>query len=130
MADTWPEADLGELVGPGEVISMLAGGTIAKGDVVKLSDAITLEVVKGDADCNPAGVALKAATSGQQVPVCIRGPVKVGIGAAVTAGVPVKCDANGDCIAAVIGSDHPNEWVGKTLQSHTAAGEGLVLVNI
>ena len=130
MADTWPEADLGELVSEGVVLSYVAGGSIAKGDIVKLSDAITLEVVKGDADCNPAGVAVKGVESGEQVPVCIHGPVKVGIGAAVTAGVPVKCDANGKAIAATIGTDHPDKWVGKTLQSHTEAGEGLVLVNI
>lgn len=129
MADTWPEADLGELVGPGIVISMLAGGTITKGQVVKLSDVTTLEVVAGTAGCTPIGVALKAASSGQQVPVCVHGPVKVGIGAAVTAGVQVKCDDDGKCVTLVVGTDDNSLSVGKTLQKHTAAGEGLVLVN-
>ena len=130
MADTWPEADLGELVSEGVVLSYVAGGSIAKGDIVKLSDAITLEVVKGDADCKPAGVALKTVESGEQVPVCVHGPVKVNIGAAVTAGVAVKCDANAKCITLVVGTDDASLSVGKTLQSHTEAGEGLVLVNI
>jgi len=89
--------DLGETLGPEAVIvTCLSGEAITKGDFVKLSDATTFAVVAATAESVIFGVAMKATTgSGEYIPVCVFGRVKMECGATVTAGYPVKSDSAG-----------------------------------
>jgi len=91
--------DLGEMIGDGVVITCLAGGVITKGQFVKLSDATDLTVVAATDKANVLGVAMKAASSGEYIPVCVRGLVKMKLGSAVSgtlaAGKALKSDADG-----------------------------------
>jgi len=92
--------DLGEMIGDGVVITCKAGGVIAKGSFVKLSDATDLSVVAATDKANVLGTAMKAAAaSGEYIPVCVRGIVKMKLGSAVSgtlaAGTALRSDADG-----------------------------------
>lgn len=92
--------DAGEMIGDGVVITCKAGGAITKGTFVKLSDATDLGVVTATDKANVLGVAMKAASaSGEYIPICVRGLVKMKLGSAVSgtlaAGKALKSDADG-----------------------------------
>jgi len=107
VTDTGP-GSLGDLifkVADHNIITAKAGGTIAKGDVVTLNaamgaDAIP-EVVQGTANAIPYGVALKAASSGEYIPVLKKGYVKLKCSAAISAGAWIKAGATGKAAPAV-----------------------------
>jgi len=91
--------DAGEMIGDGVVITCKAGGAIAKGQFVKLSDATDLTVVAATDKANVLGTATKAASSGEYIPVAVRAVVKMKLGSAVSgtlaAGTALKSDADG-----------------------------------
>ena len=92
------QVDLGEAVGlaPPVILTCKSGGAITKGDFVKLSDATDFTVVAAGANADVLGVAMKAASaSGEYIPVCIFGVVKMEAGGTVTAGNAVASNAEG-----------------------------------
>ena len=103
MTDLWPDAEVGEMISDGVVLSFEAGSAITKGDLVHLSADMT--VSKCDDDAQYAiGVALKTVASGEQCPVCVRGVVKVTFGAAVTRGQAVQTNGAARAIPVADGS--------------------------
>ena len=102
--DHFSEADIGQEVGPvhPQILQCLVGtGGVTKGRFVKMSDAITFEVVAGDADCLALGVALKTVDALGYVPVLAFGIVKMLSGGTFAAGAHVKSDADGKPVAAI-----------------------------
>ncbi|MCS7135581.1 MAG: DUF2190 family protein [Nitrososphaerota archaeon] len=92
--DAWPDSDVGDLVSPRDesvVLSFKAAATIAKGDPVYLVDQDT--VAPATAPTNCLGIALKNASEGDYVPVCVFGVVKVVAGATINIGQAV-CGAD------------------------------------
>lgn len=101
MADTHPEVDPGEDVyGNAITATFTAGGAINAGDLVTVG-ANDMEVVQAGADGIVVGVAMKAAASGDAVPVLLRGVTKVQAGGAITRGSKIKAGANGKVVTAV-----------------------------
>ena len=95
MTDKWPNEE--GLISEGEIVSLFkATGAISKGTLVRLTG--DLEVQPAVLDSDPIGVALKDATSGEYVPVCIHGVCKVKAGGAITRGKAVKSDASARAI--------------------------------
>ena len=95
MTDKWPNEE--GFISEGEIVSLFkATGTISKGTLVRLTG--DLEIQPAVVDSDPIGVALKDATNGEYVPVCIHGVCKVKTGGAIARGKAVKSDANARAI--------------------------------
>lgn len=75
MADLWPDAEIGEMISDGVVLSFEAETAIIKGDPVYLSS--DMKVSRAGSAQNCIGITLKTVTSGEQCSVCVRGVVKV-----------------------------------------------------
>ncbi|MEM1995319.1 MAG: DUF2190 family protein [Nitrososphaerales archaeon] len=90
MADSWPDADLGDLISPRSesvVFSFKAGAGISKGDPVYLSGADEVSPATSAQNC--IGVAIESASAGEYVAVCLMGVVKVRAGGAISRGQAV-----------------------------------------
>jgi len=136
MADLWPDAEVGEMVGDGVVYSFEAEGAITKGRCVYLSS--DMKVSQCAASSNAIGVALKTVTAGEFCPVCVCGVVKVTAGGAITRGVAVQTDANGNVVA--LADQAVNEGgtgtytvyyarrLGFALQTFASGDTGLILI--
>jgi len=136
MADLWPDAEVGELISEGEVLSFEAAGAITKGKTVYLS--ADMKVSQCSAATQYAlGVALKTVALGEFCPVCVKGVVKVTAGGAITRGAKVQTDANGNVIVLADGSgtytpselpDRIARAFGRALQTFANADTGLICV--
>jgi len=132
--------DLGETIGyEAVVITCKAGGAITKGVFVKLSDGQDLTVVPAAANDDVLGVAMKAASaSGEYIPVCVFGRVKMECGGTVTAGNAVASNSEGlpvdvsDRDVDEAGSDtytiYYNHVAGIALQSGTDGDHVIIFV--
>ena len=138
MADLWPDAEVGEMISDGVVLSFEAAAAITKGDLVYLS--ADMKVSKCSAATQYAiGVALKTVAAGEFASVCVRGVVKVTFGAAVGRGKAVQTDANARAIVVADGSatytpgeipDRIHRAVGICLTEAAANGDtGLIYVD-
>lgn len=95
MTDKWPDEE--GFISEGEIVSLFkATAAITKGTLVRLTG--DLEVQPAILDSDPIGVALKDASSGESVPVCIHGVCKVKAGGAITRGKAIKSDASARAI--------------------------------
>lgn len=91
MTDKWPSEE--GFISEGEIVSFFkATANITAGTFVHLTG--DLEVQPATSDSDPIGVALKDATNGEIVPVCLHGVCKVKAGGAITLGKAVKSDDN------------------------------------
>jgi len=136
MTDLWPDADVGELVSDGTVLSFEAAGAITKGKTVYLS--ADMKVSQCSAATQYAlGVALKTVALGEFCPVCVRGVVKVTAGGAITRGTQVQTDANANVIVLADGSatytpaelpDRVARALGVALQTFALNDTGLIFV--
>ncbi len=137
MTDLWPDAEVGEMITDGTVLSFEAASAITKGDLVYLSDDMTAS--KCDAATQFAlGVALTTVESGDVCSVCTRGVVKVTAGAAVNRGEAIHTAADAAVIPVADGSgsydaaeipDRIARTVGVALQTFSGGDTGLVHVN-
>jgi hypothetical protein len=97
MTDLWPDADVGEMISDGIVLSFEAASTITKGDLVYLST--NMKVSKCSAATQYAvGVALNTVATGEFCSVCVRGVIKVTAGGTIDRGKAVQTDANAKAI--------------------------------
>jgi len=136
MTDLWPEAEVGELISDGTVLSFEAAGAITKGKTVYLS--ADMKVSQCSAATQYAiGVALKTVTQGEFCSVCVRGVVKVTAGGAITRGAKVQTDASANVITLADGSatytaselpDRIARALGVALQTFANGDTGLILV--
>lgn len=128
MADSWPYSDVGEPVDPKNsiIIRAKAGGSISKGQLVKVSAAADLDgptVVATAAGTDVGlGVAIEAASSGEYLSVLVYGPVKATAGGAVTAGAKLDPAAGGKVAAHGTGT-----IVGTALTGASADGDTLLV---
>ena len=138
MTDLWPDAEIGEMISDGVVLSFEAAAAITKGDLVYLS--ADMKVSKCSAATQYAiGVALKTVAAGEFVSVCVRGVVKVAFGAAASRGAAVQTDANARAVTVADGSgtytpaeipDRIARAVGICLTAASASGDtGLIYVD-
>lgn len=137
MTDLWPDAETGEMISDGTVLSFEAASAIAKGDFVYLSADMT--VSKCTASTQYAlGVAISTVESGEVCSVCTRGVVKVTAGAAINRGEAIQTDANAEAITLADGSvtydetelpDRIARKVGVALQTFGSGDTGLVHVS-
>ncbi|MCW4005359.1 MAG: DUF2190 family protein [Candidatus Bathyarchaeota archaeon] len=137
MTDLYPDAEVGEMITDGTVLSFEAGSAVTKGDLVYLSDDMTVS------QCTAAtqyalGVALTTVESGDVCSVCTSGVVKVTAGGTVGLGEKVQTDADACVIALADGSvaydetelpDRIARAVGVALQSFGSGDTGLIHVS-
>lgn len=134
MTDKWPNEE--GFVSEGEIVSLFkATANIAKGTLVQLTG--DLEVQPATANSDPIGVALKDASNGDIVPICLHGVCKVKAGAAIIRGKAVKSDANARAIELTdqnVNEGGTNTYtiyyarkVGIALQSATAADDWILV---
>jgi len=137
MADLWPDAEVGEMISDGIVLTFEAASAITKGDLVYLS--ANMKVSKCSAATQYAlGVALNTVAAGEFCSICVRGVVKVTAGGAVDRGKAVQTDANAKVIVLADGSgtytagdipDRIARAVGIALQTFASGDTGLIYVD-
>jgi len=137
VTDLWPDAETGEMISDGVVLSFEAAGAITKGKTVYLS--ADMKVSQCTAATQYAiGVALKTVAVGEFCPVCVRGVVKVAAGGAISRGAQVQTDASGNIIVLADGSatytpgelpDRVARALGVALQTFANGDTGLVFVD-
>jgi len=137
MTDLWPDAEVGEMVSDGIVLSFEASSAITKGDLVYLS--ANMKVTKCSAATQFAiGVALNTVAAGEFCSVCVRGVVKVTAGGAIDRGKAVQTDANAKVIVLADGSgtytagdipDRIARAVGIALETFASGDTGLIYVD-
>jgi len=97
--DKAPEYLTGAFAGEGTIETFKAGSAVTKGYVVKLTGDLQVEHSANNE--KSIGVALKAAASGEYVPVLVRGKVKLTAAGAISVGAAVKAAGSGKVQAAV-----------------------------
>jgi hypothetical protein len=133
MADNSGRTDLavGDIAESGGTIAeYTAGGSITKGQVVAFSGSMTVVAASAATD-QTAGVALRSASSGQTLPVLVKGVVKVTAGGAITVG-NVVTGSTGGKVAAVGGTwaaTMGGAMLGQALNAASADGD-LILVRV
>ena len=137
MTDLWPDAEVGEMVSDGIVLSFEATSAITKGDLVYLS--ADMKVSKCSETTQYAvGVALNTVAAGEFCSVCVRGVVKVTAGGAIDRGKAVQTDANAKVIVLADGSasyaagdipDRISRAVAIALQTFASDDTGLIYVD-
>ena len=137
MTDLYPDAELGEMITDGTVLSFESASAITKGDLVYLSADMTVSKCSA-ATQYALGVALTTVESGEVCSVCTRGVVKVTAGAAITRGETVQTDADAYAIGLADGSgtyvetelpDRIARAVGVALQTFGSGDVGLIQVS-
>jgi hypothetical protein len=107
--DLVPEAVLGELISANALVLTCRcdENNVRKGRFVTVTNGENGPPIVHEADSNEPilGVALKAGDSGDYIPVCIYGIVKMYAGGALTAGKGVKADNEGRAVAALAADD-------------------------
>jgi predicted RecA/RadA family phage recombinase len=137
VTDLWPDAETGEMISDGTVLSFEAASAITKGDLVYLSADMT--VSKCTAVTQYAlGVALTTVSTGEVCSVCTCGVVKVTAGGAINSGEAVQTDADAQAITLAAGSatydetelpDRIARKVGVALQTFSSGDTGLIHVS-
>ena len=137
MTDLWPDAETGEMISDGTVLSFEAASAITKGDLVYLSADMTVSKCTSDTQ-HALGVALTTVQSGEVCSVCTRGVVKVTAGGTINRGEAVQTDADAQAITLADGSatydetelpDRIARAVGVALQTFASGDTGLIHVS-
>jgi len=127
--DLYPQADLGEMINDGQVLSFEANAAITKGQAVKFV-AVANDLPKVDvagAGDMAKGVATKTVAQGEQCPVAMKGAIiKVTGSGAITAGAAVKAGAAGVVVAGVRLTD--GTIFATAMQTFADGDTGLILV--
>jgi hypothetical protein len=136
VTDLWPDAETGEMISDGTVLSFEAASNITKGDLVYLSADMTVSKCSA-ATQHALGVALSTVSSGEVCSVCTRGVVKVTAGGTINRGEAVQTDADAQAITLADGSatydeteipDRIARAVGVALQTFASDDTGLIHV--
>ena len=134
MTDLWPDAEVGEMVSDGVVLSFEAASAITKGKAVYLS--ADMKVSQCTATTQWAiGIAVKTVAVGEFCSVCMRGVVKVTADGAITRGGAIQTSADGDVIAledaAAVGDvdDRISRTLGFAVQTFANGDSGLIYVD-
>ncbi|MHC3130066.1 MAG: DUF2190 family protein [Candidatus Bathyarchaeota archaeon] len=136
MTNLWPDAEIGEMVSDGTVLSFEAASNITKGDLVYLSADMTVSKCTA-ATQHALGVALTTVQTGEYCSVCTRGVVKVTAGGTINRGETVQTDADAQAITLADGSatydqteipDRIARAVGVALQTFASGDTGLIHV--
>lgn len=129
MADLYSQADLGEMINDGQVLSFEANAAITKGQAVKfvaVANNLPKVDVAGAGDM-AVGVATKTVAAGEQCPVAMnQAVIKVTGSGAITAGSAVKSGANGVVVAGTRLTDAT--IFATALQTFADGDTGLILV--
>jgi len=137
VTDLWPDAEVGEMVSDGTVLSFEAASTITKGDLVYLSADMTVSKCSA-ATQHALGVALSTVSTGEYCSVCTRGVIKVTAGGAIDRGKAVQTDADANVIVLADGSgsydasdipDRISRTIGVALQTFANGDTGLIHVD-
>jgi predicted RecA/RadA family phage recombinase len=137
VTDLWPDAETGEIISDGTVLSFEAASTITKGDLVYLSDDMTVSKCTAVTQ-HALGVALTTVSSGEVCSVCTRGVVKVTAGGTINRGEAVQTNSDAKAIALADGSatytdtelpDRIARKVGVALQTFASGDTGLIHVS-
>lgn len=134
VEDNFPDAELGQCLNEEDAVIMsclIGTGGVTKGKFVALADGVTIPpTVVACGAAKPFGVALKTGDEGDTIPIAIDNAIikmEVGATAALTAGLPIKSDTDGNIILAVA-TDYPLT-AGILLQTMALDGDqGLVFI--
>jgi len=136
VTNLWPDAEIGEMISDGIVLSFEAASNITKGNLVYLSADMTVSKCTA-ATQHTLGVALSTVSTGEYCSVCIRGVIKVTAGGAIDRGKAVQTDADANIIVLADGSgsydagdipDRISRTVGVALQTFANGDTGLIHV--
>ena len=136
MTDLWSDAEAGEMISEGKVLSFEAAGAITKGKTVYLSADMKVSQCTA-ATQHALGIALKTVAQGEFCPVCIEGVAKVTAGGSIARGEQVQTDANANVVTLADGSgtytaselpDRVARALGVALQTFANGDTGLILV--
>lgn len=129
MADLYSQADLGEMINKGQVLSFEANAAITKGQAVKFV-AVANDLPKVDvagAGDKAVGVAQNTVAAGEQCSVAMNGAIiKVTGSGAITVGSAVKSGAAGVVVAGTRLTDAT--IFATALQTFADGDTGLILV--
>ena len=137
MTDLWPDAEKGEMITDGTVLSFEAASTITKGDLVYLSADMTVSKCTAPTQ-HALGVALTTVETDEVCSVCTKGVVKVTAGGTINRGEQVQTDADAKAITLADGSatydetelpDRIARAVGTALQTFSNGDTGLIHVS-
>ena len=137
MTDLWPDAEVGEMVSDGTVLSFEAATTITKGNLVYLSADMTVSKCTATTQ-HALGVAQTTVSSGEVCSVCTRGVVKVTAGGTINRGEAIQTDADAHAITLADGSatydqteipDRIARTIGTALQTFASDDTGLIHVS-
>jgi len=133
LTDLYPGLALGDVLIPEQasILPFKCAASVAKGDPVQfnthtedeLPSVSPINTDGGVADS--IGIALKAGSTGDIIPVCVRGVVKVKACGAITGGLQITGDITGRVDAGATAT----KTIGKALQTFGAADEGLAMIN-
>lgn len=135
MTDLYPDAELGELITNGEVLSFEAEAPITKGSPIYFTS--DMKVSPSPGGDNATGIALNSPAAGEQCSVCKRGVVKVTASGAIARDSAICSAANGKVAQLVDqavdegGSAtytvHYNRKLGSALQAPAADGDEFLI---
>ena len=137
MTNLWPDAETGEMISDGTVLSFEAASTITKGDLVYLSADMTVSKCTATTQ-HALGVALTTVAAQEVCSVCTRGVIKVTAGGTINRGEAVQTDADAQAITLADGSatydqteipDRIARAVGVALQTFASGDTGLIHVS-
>jgi len=135
MTDLWPDAELGEMITDGEVLSFEAEAAITKGDPVYLSADMKVTGTSAGTE-HVIGVALNTVAAGEFCSVCVKGMIKVTGKGVITRGGPVQAaDAASKVMALVDAAavGDVDDLIAKTLgyafQTFADGDTGLIYVS-
>lgn len=108
----------------GHIVNFTAGANITKGQVVKITDSMTVQPASAATDA-VIGIAAASASSGQKVPVVVGCPIVYATsGGAISVGAAVGAGTGGNVVSVATAG---NKAVGFALEAATAAGQVILV---
>jgi hypothetical protein len=131
--DNYPALALGDCLdeSQADIINYKCASGITKGQLVVFSAHVAGELptiaTAGAAATNVLGVALKTGLTGESIPVCSKGVVKVTASGGITGGVLIVAAASGAVIT--IGANTFEKIVGRAIQTFLDTDTGLAFID-
>jgi hypothetical protein len=131
--DNYPALALGDCLDEAQahIVNYKCASGITKGDVVVFSAHVAGELPTiaqaGAAAANCLGVALKTGLTGESIPICKRGMMKVTASGGITGGVPIVSGAAGAIVT--FGANTFDKVIGRAEQTFLTTDTGLASID-
>jgi len=131
--DLFPALALGDCLDESQahIVNYKCASGVTKGQLVVFSAHVAGELptiaTAGAAAANCLGVALKTGLTGESIPICKRGMVKVTASGAITGGVPIVSGASGAVVT--FGANTFDKVVGRAEQTFADTDTGIASID-